>query len=404
MGQNRRESGTAFLDHFLREHLPQYKNLLDHPSHYRLQVIYTRIDRDKNNTPVLKPFYYRCDPQEFFSPASLVKLPVSMMVLEKLNGLKVAGLSMDSRFTEDSNYRCQNPVLTDKLAADSIPRLSGMIREALIVSDNEAYNRLYEFLGQQTIYRRLKGLGFPEARIVQRFALCDSVANKFTNAFTFFDGAGKMVFRQEPVMNPETYPAPLGKVIIGKGHINESNRMVHKGMNFTGKNYLPLADIDDILKRVIFPSIYPVQKRFRLNGSDLGFVRFNMAITPAESGIPAFQKKRDYWDTYTNYLFYGCEEDVLVMSDLRIFNIVGQSFGFLSDCAYFVDFTNKVEFFLSATLYVNQDEILNDGKYEYKTIGFPFLRDLGKAIYQYELTRAKANPPDLREFQLLFLK
>jgi hypothetical protein len=54
---------------------------------------------------------------------------------------------------------------------------------------------------------------------------------------------------------------------------------------------------------------------------------------------------------------------------------------------------------LSAVIYVNEDGIINDGKYEYKTIGFPFLSDLGKSFYIYELKRKKETLPDLSIFK-----
>ena len=42
---------------------------------------------------------------------------------------------------------------------------------------------------------------------------------------------------------------------------------------------------------------------------------------------------------------------------------------------------------LSAVLYVNADGVLNDDKYEYDSIGFPFLRDLGRRVYEAECRR-----------------
>jgi hypothetical protein len=38
---------------------------------------------------------------------------------------------------------------------------------------------------------------------------------------------------------------------------------------------------------------------------------------------------------------------------------------------------------------VNKDEVVNDGKYEYKSIGFPFMQELGRVFYRYELRNKK---------------
>ena len=59
-----------------------------------------------------------------------------------------------------------------------------------------------------------------------------------------------------------------------------------------------------------------------------------------------------------------------------------------------------VEFLLSTVIYVNADGILNDDQYEYNAIGFPFLRDSGQAVYQYDLNRLRRHKPDLSQFRL----
>jgi hypothetical protein len=60
-----------------------------------------------------------------------------------------------------------------------------------------------------------------------------------------------------------------------------------------------------------------------------------------------------------------------------------------------VDTINRVDYFLSATLYVNSDGVVNDSKYDEETVGFSFLRELGRLIYNYELTRNRPFRPPL---------
>ena len=47
-------------------------------------------------------------------------------------------------------------------------------------------------------------------------------------------------------------------------------------------------------------------------------------------------------------------------------------------------------------MYLNADGILNDGKYEYDQIGFPFFHDIFNAVYSEELTRHRDHLPKLR--------
>ncbi len=83
---------------------------------------------------------------------------------------------------------------------------------------------------------------------------------------------------------------------------------------------------------------------------------------------------------------------------IRIFNKVGDAYGFLTDAAYIVDFKNNIEFILSATIYTNENQTFNDDNYEYAEIGLPFLKNLGQAIYEIELEREREYKPDLSRF------
>ena len=55
---------------------------------------------------------------------------------------------------------------------------------------------------------------------------------------------------------------------------------------------------------------------------------------------------------------------------------------------------------LAATIRVNNDEVFNDGKYEYDEIGLPFLGRVGQAIYVNELQRPKLVRPVLAKFKV----
>jgi hypothetical protein len=72
---------------------------------------------------------------------------------------------------------------------------------------------------------------------------------------------------------------------------------------------------------------------------------------------------------------------------IKIYNKVGNAYGYLIDCAYIEDSVNDIGFFLSAVIHVNKNKIYNDGQYEYEEVGIPFLAKLGRAIYGYELSK-----------------
>jgi hypothetical protein len=88
--------------------------------------------------------------------------------------------------------------------------------------------------------------------------------------------------------------------------------------------------------------------------------------------------------------------------NIRIFNKCGDSYGFIIDNSYFVDFENKIEYFLTAVIQSNEDKIYNDGKYEYESVCYPFLKNLGRAIYDYEMLKEKSYKPDLSKFRFKY--
>lgn len=55
---------------------------------------------------------------------------------------------------------------------------------------------------------------------------------------------------------------------------------------------------------------------------------------------------------------------------------------------------------LSGVIYVNRDGILNDDKYEYEETGYPFFKEVGRIIYEYEQNRKRSHQPNLNKFVL----
>ena len=176
-----------------------------------------------------------------------------------------------------------------------------------------------------------------------------------------------------------------------------SGEIVNEPFDFSKKNRLALTTIHNIVRSVMFPAAVAKKQRFKLTKDDYEFLRKYMSMTPLESKFP-FYDNENYWDASVKFLLYGKEKNVS-KNGIRIFNKVGDAYGFLTDAAYIVDFTNNVEFMLSAVIHCNSDGIFNDDKYDYDDVGFPFMKHLGQAIYDHELKRKKKIDPDLAEFR-----
>ena len=119
-----------------------------------------------------------------------------------------------------------------------------------------------------------------------------------------------------------------------------------------------------------------------------------MSQLPTETLFPNYALDSTYYPAYCKFLMYG-EDKEPIPDNIRIFNKVGDAYGYLIDNAYIVDFENGVEFMLSAVISTNTDGVFNDGKYEYKKVGYPFMKNLGQLVYNYELKRKRKYNPDL---------
>jgi hypothetical protein len=117
---------------------------------------------------------------------------------------------------------------------------------------------------------------------------------------------------------------------------------------------------------------------------------------PHESTWPRYDTS--HYPSYGKFFLYG-DTKAPFPPNVRIFNKAGWAYGTLTDNAYIVDFDKGVEFFLTATILVNEDGIFNDDKYEYETVGKPFLARLGQVFYEHELRRKRRHKPDLSEFK-----
>ena len=383
---------SPLLDSLLNAN-PLLKRVANNPQ-YELQIIYTQINRDAQNRPTFTPHTYHLNPRQYFNPASLVKLPVVALSLEKLNDLHNPRVTRRTIMATGTAWRCQTPVPFAALAdSDRTATIGNYIKRMLLVSDNLAYNRLYEFLGQRPLNNRLAQLGYPNARITRRFAPCDTAANRHTNPISFHTPQGDTLYRQPAQYNPIVYRSPLGRVLKGRAH-QAGTRFIPEPYDFTTANHLPLSDITTLFQSILFPESVPASQRLRLTPTDYAFLRRYLHATPHESGFHPYAPAR-YFDAYKKYLYYGRNPEIPQQSTLRIYNIVGMSHGYLADVAYFADSLHQSEFLLSAVLYVNQDGIINDGAYEYDVIGQPFLVQLGRQIHQYETQRPRPHRPTL---------
>ena len=391
---------TVRPDHFLEDLLGQYPqyfdSILKNRTALNVQVIYTAINRDSTGRASLQNHYFNLNSARYFYPASTVKLPVVMLALQKLNELKAKGIDKNSTMITETNFSGQTAVYNDPTTPDGKPTIAQYIKKILMVSDNDAYNRLYEFLGQQYINEELHKKGYRETQILHRLDIfLTEEENRRTNPIKFFDSNNRVQFEQAAQYSRLRYLSR--KDSIGKRYFKDG-QLVNEPMNFSKKNRISLQNLHDILISLVFPELFPVNQRFNLADTDKAFIMKYMSQLPTESIYPAYgDDTANYWPAFGKFLLYGTRKGKLPQN-IRIFNKEGDAYGHLLDVAYVVDFANNIEFFLSAVIYCNSDGILNDDKYDYQETGFPFLKHLGEVIYTHELKRERKFSADLSPF------
>jgi len=390
---------VGLIEQLLRSRPDLFGPVLENMDTHEVQILYTRIDRDENNRPHFRTHAFRFDPGAYFYPASSIKLAAAVLALEKINLLHVEGLTKHTPLRIDSAFTRQTTVTGDDTSPTGLPTIAHYVHKLFVVSDNDAYNRLYEFLGQQYLNETLWNKGYRDIRITHRLAIArTSEENRNTNPFTFNDG-DRIIYQQPLVTNPTQYSAPE-PILRGVGYIDGEGRLIEEPKDFTRSNYVSLAVLQGILQAVLFPEAVPEKRRFQLTEDDYTLLYRSMSMRPRESRYPQYDPE-EYPDSYVKF-FLGRDDGDRFPGSVRSFSKSGLAYGTLTENAYIVDFENKVEFLLTAMIYVNENDIFNDGVYEYDEIGLPFLANLGRVVYEYELERKREYEPDLGRFEVVY--
>lgn len=387
-----------FLDTLLKAHARSLGPVFAQPDMYHLQIIYTRIDRDAHNRPHFRDYYYRVDTGRYFYPASTVKLAGAALALEKLNDLQIAGLTRNTPMFSDSLAGITPAVQRDVTAGNGLPSLAHYIKKILLVSDNDAFNRLYEFVGQEEFNKRLWMKGYRRVQIRHRTGLrLDTEKERHTNAVRFED-QGRVLYEQPATYSRLAFSPRHDSA--GRAYYNTRHEIVNGPMDFSDRNRLPLTDAHKLLRSIIFPDAVTKEHRFRLTDGDYQFLYKCMSQLPTEAAYPAYDTT-EFYPAYVKFLLFGGDSHLQVPPYIRIFNKPGWAYGFLTDVAYIADFSHDVEFMVSATVYVNKDGIIGD-RYEYNETGKPFMKALGKLLYEYELQRKRKYRPDLSRYKMTY--
>lgn len=371
---------------------PILHQVISNSQYYRCQIVYTEINRDQQGTPHFTNHYFNYDPKLYFNPASMVKMPLAFLSMEKLNELNIPGINKYTRMSFDSSYARQVAISRDSSAENGFPSISHFVKRAFLISENDPYNRMYQFVGQQAINRKLHSKGYPTVRITRQFMGNTEDQNRHTNAIHFYDKNGKIIYNQLPAFNTDSFDFSQ-EIKLGKEHYNRVDSLIYAPFDFTKHNFVSIEDFRKMLQSVVFPNSVPISQRFNIREEDRQFLLKYLSQYPSETSYPKYDTST-FYDSYVK--FYFLDSTHTMPPHIRVFNKVGWAYGFMTDVSYILDTKNNVDYMIASTVYVNSDEVLNDNKYEFDSIGRPFFKSLGEAIYKYELSRKRQYHPVLK--------
>lgn len=324
---------------------------------FEVQIILTELKKKRNRFTIHKK-KFNADKNNYFYPASSIKLPIALLTFEKIN--ENPNLNINSEFS---------------IEGDSIiTSFKKEITDLFIISSNESYNRLFEFLGQDYINKKLKQKGFKDFSISHRLSTekSDNLKTKEINFYT----SGEIYQIQKSIKNKPVTKLNLKNLNKGVGFIL-NNKLQNKAMDFSRKNYFSISELNNILICLFFPEVSK-NKKFNLSKSQNLLLKKLMSSSPFDMGFD----KNIYPNNYNKFFIYGDKDGMI---NDNIFNKVGNAYGYSIDNAYIYEEKSDRHFVLTASIYTNGNNILNDNKYEYHEVGIPFLAEIGRLLTNYNI-------------------
>lgn len=335
-----------------------------------IQIIYTQITRNVSGQIKLDHHAFNPAPKRWFFPASTIKLPMALLACEEV--ARVGG-------NLESAIMLRQPPETGNW--DDAEPLSESLRRSLCrtftVSDNIPYNRFYELLGADRVHARLKTLGYGNTRAITRLGSRDKNANRRTGSVQIIDADGKPLVGFAPRI-AKLRSFPFGRALKGDGFLGDDGVLVPGPHDFSFGNFMPLADLHQMLSAFIFPASVAAPQRWKIPADWRDDILKEMSRYPRESINPVYAAP-EYYDGYAKFFVLG-DSKQNAAEGYRAYGKIGQAYGYLSDSSYLVDKATGSECFLSAVIHCNPDGIYNDDKYDYEEVGLPFLAALGKSV------------------------
>ncbi|HWN67584.1 MAG TPA: serine hydrolase [Haliangium sp.] len=343
---------------------------------HRIQILVSFVER-RGGSVTLERHGFRVG-AEYYYPASAIKLCAAVAALGTMRGLIAAGhrVTLDSPLRFHPLHPGERPEPADGQAGGRVT-LGRLLRQTLIVSSNEAFNRLYDYAGHQALHETMWSAGLRDTFLFHRLSVTRSEEeHRMAPRIDIETGRGAVT---TPTRNSALAldPRPLPGLDVGRAYV-EARRVIESPMSFARKNRMSLVDLQNLMIMVMRPDIPLDLPGLSLHRKDRAFLQRALREPPAESRDPVFPPE-DH-DILRFKPVLGGLQRVAPMQRWAVWNKAGTAYGFRIENAYVVDEQSKRAMFFTVAIYANADGVLNDDEYEYDTVADPFIHDLAEAV------------------------
>ena len=351
---------------------PYLKEIIKDKEDYEIQVMLTKVNHD--NTKIdFQNYQYQHDENQYFYPASTIKLPIVVLTLKKINELRSKGsdITLKSKIILNnvdnySNFKLQ----------DSITSFQNLIADIFLVSDNSASNILIDFIGYNYFNDEMQNAGFDRTYLNHKFNP-DPYVNSTWQISDLDNNMISSINDNQKIIKADDKTNGLDK-----GERRYFNgEILDESLNFSEKNRFSITDMHNLIKYIFYPEIFDKANTFNLNVEDYDFIRYWMSRFTYEDIGEKFIGDENFFETYNKFFIHGDEQSVS-NEQIRVYNKIGQAYGTSIDNGLIKNYQNDVEFILTSTIYTNKNKVINDNLYEYDDIAEPFLAKLSRAIYK----------------------
>jgi hypothetical protein len=209
-----------------------------------------------------------------------------------------------------------------------------------VVSDNPAYNRLFDRVGVGRLSAMMRAAGLSSVRLTHHLGVPGTVLHDL--------GEG---------------PPEVPGLDVGVARI-EGGVRVEGPLACAGRNRIALADLHAMIGMIA------ARHGFGLSDEAWELLERAMTCDPASAGFVGLPRH------HLKFFGPGVER---VIPDATILNKCGRAYGFTIDNAV-VRVAGKPDVRLTACVYTNANDVLNDDVYEYDGIASPLFADLAEVV------------------------